>query len=114
MLFISIRDLEALKTTLIKSYRFLIKKNGTKKILIVCTSPEGYVPGQQLKYEQYFEHWQENDYNIIVKPFISESFQKSFYKKDLTLKFYHNILGCVSRIQTLSQLRQYDTVYVFL
>ena len=86
-----------------------------QKIFIICPGPEGSAPGKPLKYEQCFEHWQENDYNITVKPFISESFQKTVYKKDyLALKFYHTILEYVSRIKTLSQLRHYDIVYIFL
>ena len=82
-----------------------------KKILIICPNPEGYVPGQRLKYEQYFENWRENGYSITIKPFISESFQKIVYKNNhLASKFYHTILGYVSRIKTLTQLRQYDIV----
>ena len=94
----------------------LIRNNmAKKKILIICPNPEGYVPGQRLKYEQYFENWRENDYNITIKPFISESFQKIVYKNNhLALKFYHTILGYVSRINILTQLRQYDIVYIFL
>ena len=62
------------KLKISKFYRFFIKRHGTKKIFIVCPGPEGSAPGQPLKYEQCFEHWQENDYNITIKPFISESF----------------------------------------
>ena len=86
-----------------------------KKILVVCPNPEGVAPGQRLKYEQYFEHWQNNGFDITVKPFISESFQKIVYKKNyLASKFYYTILGYVERIKTLAQLRQYDLVYIFL
>ena len=86
-----------------------------KKILIICPNPEGYAPGQRLKYEQYFENWKQNGYDITVKPFISTSFQKIVYKKGyLASKFYYTILGYVSRIITLFNLRQYDIVYIFL
>ena len=85
-----------------------------KKILIICPHPKSYAPGQRLKYEQYFERWQQNGYIIIVKPFISESFQKVVYKNGyLASKFYYTILGYVGRIKTLVQLRQYDIVYFF-
>ena len=77
-----------------------------KKILIVCPNPKGYAPGQRLKYEQYFENWQQNGYDVTVKPFISESFQKVVYKNGyLAPKFYYTILGYVSRIKNISTFK---------
>ena len=49
-----------------------------KKILIICPNPEGYAPGQRLKYEQYFEHWQQKGYDIIVNHLSQNHFKKSY------------------------------------
>src|SRR5689334_5541209 len=86
-----------------------------KKILILCPHPVGYVPGQRLKYEQYFDIFKENGYEITVSPFMSESFQKIVYKKGKVLKkMYWTIIGYLRRIRDLFRIRKYDVVYVFL
>ena len=86
-----------------------------KRILIVCPSPAGFAPGQRLKYEQYFENWRENDYDITIKPFVSNSFQKIIYKKGYFFsKSYYTLLGYLNRISLLGRLKKYDIVYIFL
>ncbi|MET0394474.1 MAG: hypothetical protein ABW019_15120, partial [Chitinophagaceae bacterium] len=52
-----------------------------KKILVICPHPVGYVPGQRLKYEQYFAHWEKNGYEVTVSPFMTERMQQIVYKK---------------------------------
>lgn len=87
----------------------------SKKILIVCPSPEGVAPGQRLKYEQYFENWRENGYEITVESFISTSFQKIVYKKGYFFpKLFYTIQGYINRIKLIGQLKNYDIVYLFL
>ncbi len=86
-----------------------------KKILIICPNPEGFAPGQRLKYEQYFEHWRNNNMEVVVKPFISVSFQKIIYKKGfLVQKILFTLLGYYNRIALLFTLRRYDLSYIFL
>ena len=46
------------------------------KILVISPHPEGFAPGQRLKYEQYFEYFKKNDIEVVVSPFISEKFLK--------------------------------------
>ena len=89
--------------------------NSKKKILIICPHPVGYVPGQRLKYEQYFNSWKENGYDITIKPFFSEAAQKVLYKKGfLFKKIYGTIAGYSKRFLLLFSIHRYDTVYVFL
>ena len=52
-----------------------------KKILVLCPHPVGYVPGQRLKYEQYFDNWKANGFDITVSSFMSERMQRIVYKK---------------------------------
>jgi L-malate glycosyltransferase len=86
-----------------------------KRILIICPHPVGYVPGQRLKYEQYFDSWKNNGYQLTVKPFFSESVQKILYKKGfLFAKIGGTLAGYVKRFFLLFSVRKYDTVYIFL
>ena len=43
-----------------------------KKILILCPYPEGKAAGQRLKYEQYFDDWTQEGYEITVSSFFSK------------------------------------------
>jgi glycosyltransferase involved in cell wall biosynthesis len=87
----------------------------TKKMLILCPHPVGYVPGQRLKYEQYFDAFREGGYEITVSPFMSEAFQKIVYKKgNFVKKIFWTLAGYVNRVMDLFRIHNYDVVYVFL
>jgi len=86
-----------------------------KNILLLCPHPVGYVPGQRLKYEQYFDAFREGGYEITVSPFMSEAFQEMVYKKGNFLKkIFWTIAGYLNRVRDLFRMRNYDVVYVFL
>jgi glycosyltransferase involved in cell wall biosynthesis len=86
-----------------------------KKILVLCPHPVGYAPGQRLKYEQYFDHWRANGYDITVSPFMSERMQKIVYKKGYFLeKIFWTFCGYMRRFFDLFRIRNYDLVYSFL
>jgi glycosyltransferase involved in cell wall biosynthesis len=85
------------------------------KILVISPHPKGFVPSQRLKYEQYFEYFQENGIQVEVSPFISEQFQKILYKKGFFfLKFKFTALGYLQRIKDIFRLRQFDGIYIHL
>jgi L-malate glycosyltransferase len=85
------------------------------KICVVCPHPVGYAPGQRLKYEQYFESWELNGYDVDVSPFMSESMQQIVYKKGHFFAKIKGVLGgYFRRIALLFKIRRYDIAYVFL
>lgn len=86
-----------------------------KKLLIICPYPEGVAPSQRLKYEQYFDAFRENGWEIRVEPFISDSFWKVIYKKGKVFsKAWYTISGYVRRLKLLGRIRKYDVVYLHL
>ncbi|MEO6583932.1 MAG: glycosyltransferase, partial [Ferruginibacter sp.] len=93
----------------------LEKRSKRRKILIICPHPVGYAPGQRLKYEQYFEIFKQNGYDITVSPFMSEKFQKIVYQKGkFAQKILWTVAGYMRRVFDLFRLRRYNIVYVFL
>ena len=91
----------------------LDKKN--KRILVICPHPVGYVPGQRLKFEQYFESWRANGYEVDVSSFMSESLQNIVYLKGNYLKKIAGTIGGYGRrFIDLFSIPKYDVVYVFL
>lgn len=85
------------------------------KILVISPHPEGFAPGQRLKYEQYFEYFKKNDIEVVVSPFISEQFLKIIYSKGYILhKIYFTISGYFQRIKDIFRIKKYDGLYIFL
>ena len=57
-----------------------------KKILFICPYPENTVPGQRLKYEQYFEDLKKNNFDVTVKSFFNNDEYKILYKNGFFLE----------------------------
>jgi glycosyltransferase involved in cell wall biosynthesis len=86
-----------------------------KKILVICPFPENEVPGQRLKYEQYFDSWREAGFEITISPFVSKKFMKIIYQpRKFHLKILYTLLGYCRRFLMLFKIRKYDVIYSFL
>jgi glycosyltransferase involved in cell wall biosynthesis len=96
-------------------YASLSGSSRKKKILVICPHPENVVPGQRLKYEQYFQYFRENGYDISVSSFMTRSFQAIVYKPGrFVSKAGWTFYGYLRRIRDLLRLRNFDVVYIFL
>ena len=86
-----------------------------KKILFICPYPENTVPGQRLKYEQYFEDLKKNNFDVTVKSFFNNDEYKILYKNGFFFrKFFAVLKGYIRRIYQVFFLYQYSLVYIFL
>ena len=86
-----------------------------KKILVVCPHPVGYVPGQRLKFEQYFDLWRNAGFELDISPFMSESMQQIVYKKGYFFtKITGTMLGYLQRVALMFRMKKYQVVYIFL
>ena len=86
-----------------------------KRILVICPYPEKVAPSQRLKYEQYFDYFREQGYEVNVSPFMLLSFWKLVYKKGkIFQKIYFTMLGYLKRTRDLFRLPFYDGVYIHL
>jgi len=86
-----------------------------KKILIVCPYPKDVAPSQRLKFEQYYGWFEQNGYQITIKPFIDESFWPIVHKPgNLIKKTLKSLQGYIKRTALLFSIRQYDLVYIHL
>jgi glycosyltransferase involved in cell wall biosynthesis len=86
-----------------------------RKILIICPFPQGVAAGQRLKYEQYFDHWRENGYEITVSPFMDTPMWKIVYTRgNYAGKILGTLRGNFRRLNDIFRLSQYDLVYVFM
>ena len=91
------------------------EKSKKMRMLVVCPHPQDMVPGQRLKYEQYFNYFRENNIEVTVKPFMTVRFQNIVYRKGRFLeKVWWTIYGYWVRLLLLFSLRRYDVTYLFL
>jgi glycosyltransferase involved in cell wall biosynthesis len=89
--------------------------NNKKKILVICPFPQGVAAGQRLKYEQYFDHWQKNGYEISVSSFMDMPLWKIVYQPGHYLgKFFGTLRGHFRRLGDIFRIGRYDLVYVFM
>lgn len=73
-----------------------------KKIYVICPFPEGVAAGQRLKYEQYFEDWKKNNYDVKVSPFMDLNMWSIIYLKGHFLeKFVGTVFGHFRRLRDL-------------
>ena len=61
-----------------------------KTILVICPYPQGYAASQRLKYEQYFELWEDTGYEITVSSFFNFDTWKILYEDGF---FFRKVLG---------------------
>lgn len=85
------------------------------KMLIICPAPEKVYPSQRLKYEQYFNHWKDEDYQIQISPFMNAQLWEILYKNGhLFSKIILTIWGYLRRIYDVFRAPFFDIVYIHL
>ena len=92
-----------------------MKNLKAKKILVICPFPEDQAAGQRLKYEQFFDHWRENGYEIEVSSFMDEKMWAIVYtERNYLKKTLGTIKGYLRRLRDIFILGKFDLVYVFM
>ena len=85
------------------------------RLLIICPFPQDVAAGQRLKYEQYFQHWRENGYDVTVSSFMDMPMWEIVYTSGNYLpKIRGTLRGYRRRVLDLFRVRSYDLVYVFM
>ena len=86
-----------------------------KKVLVICPFPQGVAAGQRLKYEQYFEQWSNEGFDITVSCFMDLSLWKVVYKKGNYIQKILGVLkGYYRRFIDIFYFHKADIVYVFM
>ena len=86
-----------------------------RKILIICPFPQNVAAGQRLKYEQYFDHWRDEGYEITISSFMDLPMWSVVYTKgNFGHKFFGTFRGYLRRIYDIFRVRQYDLIYIFM
>lgn len=85
------------------------------KMLVVCPFPQGVAAGQRFKYEQYFERWRNNGWDIDVTSYMDMALWNVVYRRGHLLQKVKGLLrGHFRRLCDLIRIQRYDLVYVFM
>jgi glycosyltransferase involved in cell wall biosynthesis len=86
-----------------------------RKILVLCPYPFDTNAGQRLKFEQYYDDWRANGFDIVISPFMDQKLWAVVFEPGhLPAKIAGTLRGYVRRIRDLFRLRRYDLVYSFM
>ena len=85
------------------------------KMLVICPFPQGVAAGQRLKYEQYFDRWRSDGFDISVSSFMDIRMWNVVYSRGNYLQKVLGVLrGHWRRLCDLLRICRYDVVYVFM
>jgi len=92
-----------------------VSSGAKKKMLVLCPFPEGVAAMQRLKYEQYFDGWRSDGWEIKVSPFMDMAMWRIVHERG---HFFEKVLGVLKghmrRIRDLFRIRRHDLVYVVM
>lgn len=89
-------------------------KKSKKKILILSPYPANTVPGQRLKYEQYFDYLKKY-YILDIKSFFSKKSYYYLHKKNFFFqKVFFIGIDFFRRVKLIFSLYKYDGAFIFL
>ena len=84
-------------------------------MLVLCPFPRGVAAGQRLKYEQYFDDWRANGWDLRISPYMDRAMWQIAYEKGHHAgKILGALRGHARRIADLFRIPRYDLVYVFM
>ena len=84
-------------------------------MLVLCPFPQGVAAGQRLKYEQYFDRWRNDGWEIEVSSFMDDTMWKVAYQPGhIGAKIAGVLRGHLRRLRDLFRVPRYDLVYVFM
>jgi glycosyltransferase involved in cell wall biosynthesis len=86
-----------------------------KRILFLTPYPFDKAPSQRLKFEQYYNAFEEEGFELVKNSFMSDYLWDIVYKKgNILFKLWHTITAYFRRWSTLFYVHQFDIVYVHL
>jgi L-malate glycosyltransferase len=89
--------------------------SNSKRMLIICPFPYGLAAGQRLKYEQYFDDWRTQGWDINVSSYMDRAMWGVVYKPGhLFGKIAGVCRGHMRRLRDMLRIHKYDLVYVFM
>jgi glycosyltransferase involved in cell wall biosynthesis len=86
-----------------------------KRILVLCPYPHGVAAGQRLKFEQYYDDWRAQGWEVVVSPYMDlRMWSVAFQPGKWAAKAIGVVRGYLRRIRDLARIADFDLVYCFM
>lgn len=86
-----------------------------KRLLVLCPFPQGGMPSQRFRFEQYLEAWRRDGYEVVQSPFWDQATAKILYQKGFTSrKVLGFARGALRQLRVVLAREGYDRVFVHL
>ncbi len=90
-------------------------RNSSRRLLVLCPFPEGVAAGQRLKYEQYFDDWRAEGYDVDVSCYMDVGTWRVAYENGHYLEKAAGLVrGELRRALALFTVARYDLIYIFM
>lgn len=87
----------------------------SKRILVLCPYPLDVAAGQRLKFEQYYEDWRSQGWEVVPSPFMDRSlWDVVFEPGHASTKLLGVLKGYLRRLRDVARVHRYHLVYVFM
>jgi len=87
----------------------------SKRVLVLCPFPNGGMPSQRFRFEQYLESWRREGYEVVQSAFWDAEAARILYKEG---KFAQKVLGFgrgfLRQLRAVVATGEYDCVFVHL
>jgi len=84
-------------------------------MLVLCPYPVGVAAGQRLKFEQYYDDWRAQGWEVVPSPFMDQALWDIVFEKGhRAAKLIGVAKGYGRRVRDLLRIGRYDLVYVFM
>jgi len=86
-----------------------------RKILVICPFPVGVAAAQRLKYEQYFDDWEQAGWDITVSCFMDTYMWSIVYERGHHIPKILGVLrGYKTRFINMFSIKNYDLIYIHM
>ena len=84
-------------------------------MLVLCPYPIGVAAGQRLKFEQHYDDWRSDGWEVVASPFMDRAlWDVAFQPGHSAAKIAGIAKGLLRRTRDLFRIRRFDLVYCFM
>jgi glycosyltransferase involved in cell wall biosynthesis len=91
---------------------FDLMANRSRRMLVLCPFPIGVAAAQRLKFEQYYDDWRADGWDITISPYMDMALWRVLFEPgNLPAKVMGAIKGTFRRFCDMFRVGRYDLVY---
>jgi glycosyltransferase involved in cell wall biosynthesis len=96
-------------------YERVLARRSRARLLVLAPYPLGCAPSQRLKFEQYYDDFEQGGFSVTASPFVCPALWRILYERGrLARKVLLTLYGYARRLRDFARAGRFDLVYVHL